>query len=188
MKVVLDACVLYPHGLRDILLGVAAEGQYEPLWSARILEEWARATRKLGLGAELEVRGAIALINSTFRCAMVRDASAIETRLHLPDANDVHVLATAIAGHADAILTFNAMDFPRHVLAAEGIQRRDPDGFLWELWSHDAGPVSRAVMRAKATAEAATGSEKTLRSFLRKAGLPRLGKAMEMKTTDPGKT
>jgi predicted nucleic acid-binding protein len=178
VKVVLDACVLYPHALREILLGVAREGQYEPLWSPRILEEWARATRKLGPGAEVEARGAITLIKDTFPRAMVRDASGSEARLHLPDANDVHVLATAIAGHADAVLTFNAMDFPRHVLAAEGIARRDPDGFLWELWSHDNGPVTRAVTRAKKLAEAATGAEKPLRGFLKKAGLPRLGKAM----------
>jgi predicted nucleic acid-binding protein len=179
VKVVLDACVLYPNALRRILLGVAQEGVFEPLWSDRILEEWARATRKLGPAAEVEARAAIAMIKQDFPRAMVRDASAAEARLHLPDANDVHVFATAIVGGADAILTFNAMDFPRHVLAAEGITRRDPDGFLWELWSHDAGPVSRAVMRAKGMAEAATeGPEKTLRGFLKRAGLPRLGKAM----------
>jgi hypothetical protein len=37
----------------------------------------------------------------------------------------------------DAIVTWNAADFPRGVLAAEGIARRDPDGLLWELWSHE---------------------------------------------------
>ncbi|MBL3553988.1 PIN domain-containing protein, partial [Rhodovulum sulfidophilum] len=43
MKVLLDACVLYPTVLREILLGVARRGGFTPLWSARILEEWARA-------------------------------------------------------------------------------------------------------------------------------------------------
>jgi len=47
MRVVLDACVLYPPVLREILLGAASAGLYDPLWSERILEEWARATRKL---------------------------------------------------------------------------------------------------------------------------------------------
>ncbi|MEY3307771.1 MAG: hypothetical protein RLZZ413_1809, partial [Pseudomonadota bacterium] len=50
MKIVLDACVLYPTVLREILIGVARAGLYTPLWSDRILEEWARATRKLGVG------------------------------------------------------------------------------------------------------------------------------------------
>lgn len=179
MKVVLDACVLYPHALRSILLGVAAEGQFEPLWSERILEEWARATRKLGPAAEIEARAMIAVVKQAFPRAMVRDTNAIEARLMLPDPNDVHVLATAIAGHADAILTFNAKDFPRHALAAEGILRRDPDGFLWEMWSHQAAPVVRAVVNAKQLAERATGVEKSRRRFLKNAGLPRLAKAMD---------
>jgi predicted nucleic acid-binding protein len=188
VKVVLDACVLYPHALRNILLNVAEADAFAPLWSERILEEWARATRKLGPGAEVEARGAIARIIQAFPRAMVRDARAVEARLLLPDPDDVHVLATAIAGHADSILTFNAMDFPRHVLAAEGIARRDPDGFLWELWSHHAAVVTSAVLQAKAAAEAATGTEKTLRGFLKGAGLPRLGKAMEMAVRGSGET
>jgi predicted nucleic acid-binding protein len=179
VRVVLDACVLFPHALRDILIGVAADGQFEPLWSDRILEEWARATRKLGQAAEAEARTAMALIKDAFPRATVREARAIEARLHLPDPDDLHVLATAIAGHADAILTFNAVDFPRHVLAAEGIARRDPDGFLWQLWSDDPGPVTRAVMRAKGASERASGTERTVRAFLKRAGLPRLGRMME---------
>ena len=39
MKAVLDACVLFPTVLREILSGVAAKGLYEPLWSDRILRE-----------------------------------------------------------------------------------------------------------------------------------------------------
>ena len=63
----------------------------------------------------------------------------------LPDANDAHVLAVAISAGADAILTFNAADFPRHLLAEEHLDRRDPDGFLWELWSHHPAKVSAVV-------------------------------------------
>ena len=48
MKAVLDACVLFPTVLREILLGVAARGLYQPVWSDRILREWTRATAKLG--------------------------------------------------------------------------------------------------------------------------------------------
>ena len=31
-KILLDACVLYPTVLREILIGVAARGLYRPLW------------------------------------------------------------------------------------------------------------------------------------------------------------
>jgi hypothetical protein len=109
----------------------------------------------------------------------VREQPNIEARLALPDPNDVHVLAVAIAGHADAIVTFNAVDFPRHVLADEGIERRDPDGFLWELWSRHPGEVRAVVDAVHAKAEAMAGKPLPLRAFLKKAQLWRLGKALE---------
>lgn len=173
MKLFLDTCVIYPDALRDILLGVAARGGYEPLWSARVLDEWARAARKKG--AEAEVRLIAAAMQAQFPRAMVTGWDSVATRLVLPDPDDVHVLAAAVVGHADAIVTFNASDFPRHVLAAEGLARRDPDGLLWELWSHDAGPVVAAVEQAMARAVAVPVLP---RAFLKRAGLPRLGKAM----------
>jgi predicted nucleic acid-binding protein len=179
VKLVLDACVLYPTVLREILCGVAAAGLYEPVWSERILEEWARAVVKLGPGAEVIARGEIALMTAAFPRAMVRAQPDIEARLLLPDPNDRHVLAVAIAGHADAILTFNAVDFPRHVLADEGLQRRDPDGFLWEQWSHHPETVRAAVTEVHAKAERISGRSLPLRALLKRAQLPRLGRALQ---------
>jgi predicted nucleic acid-binding protein len=174
VKLFLDTCVIYPDALRDILLGVAARGAYDPLWSARVLEEWARAARKKG--AEDQARLIALAMQAQFPRAMVKGWEAAATRLILPDPDDVHVLAAAIVGHADAIVTFNAADFPRQVLAAEGLERRDPDGLLWELWSHDPGPVAEALSQAMARAP---GEPQSMRAFLKRAGLPRLGKAMD---------
>jgi predicted nucleic acid-binding protein len=178
MKVVLDACVLYPTVLREVLLAVAQTGLYTPLWSDRILEEWARATRKLGPAAEAQARGEIALARAAFPRATVPASPATEARLVLPDANDTHVLATAIAAGADAILTFNAADFPRHILAEEHIARRDPDGFLWELWSHHPDTVAAAIAPVRAEAERLSGQPQPLRKLLKRAQLPRLAKAL----------
>ena len=178
MRAVLDACVLYPTVLREILLGVAAKGLYTPLWSDRILEEWARATNKLGPGAEVQARAEIALLRAAFPDACLPEVEAIERRLILPDPDDVHVLAVAIHGHADCIVTFNAGDFPRHVLAEEGIARRDPDGFLWQLWSHHPGDVAAVVGQVHATAERISGGPLTLKGLMKRARLGRLGKAL----------
>lgn len=178
MRAVLDACVLYPTVLREILIGVAQAGLYRPLWSERILEEWARATRKLGAVEEAFARGEIAALQAAFPAAMVAPRPGLEARLHLPDKNDIHVLACAIAGSADAIITLNASDFPRGTLAAEGLARRDPDGFLWELWSGDPNPVARVLETVRAEAERLSGQPQPLRALLKRARLPRLGKAL----------
>lgn len=179
MKAVLDACVLYPTVLREILIGIAQAGLYTPLWSDRILEEWARATRKIGPVAEGIARSDVALLKAAFPKASIAPQPGLEARLQLPDENDIHVLAVAIAGSADAIITFNARDFPRHILAEEGLARRDPDGFLWELWSHNPDAVGAVIATVHATAERLSGQPQPLRPFLKRAGLPRLAKAIQ---------
>ncbi len=40
--VILDACVLYPAPVRDLLLSLADEELYCPGWSHEIQEEWIR--------------------------------------------------------------------------------------------------------------------------------------------------
>lgn len=179
MRAVLDACVLYPPVLRDLLLGCAEAGLYEPKWSERILEEWARATVKLGPGAEAQARGVAVLMREVFPRAMVAAAPGVEARLVLPDPNDTHVLAVAVASGADAIVTFNAQDFPRHVLAGEGVERRDPDGFLWELWSGAPEQAGAVIARVHARAEAMAGGSVSLKALLKRASLPRLAKAVK---------
>lgn len=174
MRAVLDACVLYPPVLREILLGVA--DLYTPLWSERILEEWVRATQKLGQMAETRVEAA--LLAAQFPKSMLRASPHIEARLVLPDANDLHVLAVAITGSADCIVTFNARDFPRHILAAEGVERRDPDGFLWEMFSHHPDLVGAAIDAVHAKSEAMAGQPVSLRALLKRAQCPRLAKAV----------
>ncbi|MEX5726710.1 putative nucleic acid-binding protein [Rhodovulum iodosum] len=178
MKLLLDACVIYPTVLREILLGVAARGLYTPLWSARILEEWARAARKIGPTGEVQARAEIALVRAAWPIAEVAPREGLEARLWLPDADDTHVLAAAIAGGADAIVTFNARDFPRHLLEQEGVRRFAPDEVLMELWLAAPQPVEEAVRAVHAEARRLSGEELALRALLKRARLPRLGKAL----------
>lgn len=178
MKAVLDACVLYPTVLRQILQGAAEVGLYQPVFSDRILREWVLATAKLGPGAPAIAEGEAALLRAAFPRAVVREHPEIEARLHLPDPNDLHVLATAIASGADAIVTFNVQDFPGHALAAEGITRRDPDGFLWELQSRNPETMARIIEAVRAKAEAISGQPQPLKPLLKRARLNRLGKAL----------
>jgi hypothetical protein len=176
MRAVLDACVLFPPVLRGLLLGADRAGLYEARWSDRILEEWLRATRKLN--AEAGARIEAALITAAHPRARIVAAPQIEARLLLPDENDRHVLAVAIAGSADAIITLNGRDFPRGILAGEGLARRDPDGFLWELHSHHPEVMRKVVAEVHTRAEAMAGAVVSLKALLKRAGCPRLAKAM----------
>ena len=177
-KAVLDACVLYPTVLREILQGAAAAGLYQPVWSERILREWVLATAKLGPEAPGIAAAEAAALQAAFPRALERAHPEIEARLLLPDPNDLHVLATAIAAGAEAIVTFNAQDFPGHVLAAEGLARRDPDGFLWELQSRDPDTMAGIIETVRAKAEAISGRPVALKALLKRARLYRLGKAL----------
>ena len=179
MKALLDACVLYPTVLREILIGAAQAGLYAPLWSDRILEEWARATVKLGPGAETVARGEIAALRTAFPGATVAPKARLEARLHLPDPADTHVLAAAIAGGAEVIVTFNAQDFPRQVLTEEGLRRMDPDEFLRALHARAPEAVATVVEQVRATAERLSGEPQPVRALLKRARLPRLGKLLE---------
>lgn len=178
MKAVLDACVLYPTILREILQGAAAAGLYQPVFSDRILREWVLATAKLGPTAPVIADGEAAVLRAAFPRALTRAHPEIEARLLLPDPDDRHVLATAIASGADAIVTFNAQDFPGHVLSAEGISRRDPDGFLWELQSRFPEDMAEIVETVRSRAEAISGQPQPLKPLLKRARLFRLAKAI----------
>lgn len=179
MKAVLDACVLFPTVLREVLLGVAAKGLYQPIWSDRILTEWVRATAKLGPEAAVEAEAQATLARVAFPAALQRAQPNIEARLYLPDPNDVHVLAVAVSAHADAIITFNAQDFPRPVLADEGITRLDPDQFLCQIHDRHAAEVTAVVRTVHATAERMLGQTIPLKSLMKRAQLRRLCKRIE---------
>ncbi|MGB8815322.1 MAG: PIN domain-containing protein, partial [Paracoccaceae bacterium] len=63
-------------------------------------------------------------------------------------------------------------------LTAEGVTRREPDGFLWELWSFHPQAVALAVESVRAEAERLSGTPQPTRSLLKRAKLPRLAKAL----------
>ncbi|WP_439560160.1 RSP_2648 family PIN domain-containing protein [Roseinatronobacter sp.] len=178
MRAVLDACVLYPTVLREILVGVAARGGYAPLWSARILAEWQHAAARLGPAGATIAAGEIAQLRSLWPMAEIPADPDLEARLDLPDAADKHVLATAVTTNADCIITLNLRDFPARALHVHGVVAQSPDTFLMELWLDRPAIVEQAVHAARTATEAASGRAQPLRPLLKRARLPRLGKAL----------
>lgn len=178
MKLLLDTCVIYPTVMREMLLGAAKAGFFTPLWSARILEEWSRAARKLGPDGEAQARGEVALVRASWPKAEVAPAAGLEARLWLPDTADIHVLAAAIAGHADGIVTVNNKDFPRHTLAEEGLIRHTPDELLYGFWLDQPATMEAVGAQVLAAANSLSQDAWDIRRLLKKARLPRLAKAL----------
>ncbi len=166
MKLLIDACVLYPTVMRKVVLGVAKRGAFTPLWSLRILEEWARAAARHGAVQGMQARGEIALLRSAWPNAIVEAQPGLEARLWLPDPADIHVLAAAIAGSADTIMTLNAKDFPRGTLAEEGVSRIDPDGYLHQLWVDQPDLVADAAQEVLQNARALSDNDWDMRPLL----------------------
>lgn len=128
---VLDACVLYPAPLRDILMALGAEGVYRARWTAEIQDEWIRnlIEKRPDLSKEKLLHTA-SLMNAAIEDAIVLDYEYLIPTLELPDINDRHVLAAAIVGHADAIVTFNLKDFPDEAVSRHAVEILHPDDFL----------------------------------------------------------
>lgn len=163
----LDACVLFPPFLRGFLLTLADSGLYQPLWSERVLAEWARAAARHGE----QVEDRIAAMTARWPGAMCPVGAV--AGLDLPDPADIHVLAAALAGGAGLIVTANLRDFPRRALAAVGLRAQSPDDFVMDLWLAHPAPVEQAVSLCWPGL-----AGKPLRTALKRAGLWRLGRAL----------
>ena len=178
MKVLIDANVLFPTLLRDLVLSYAGTGAFDPLWSARILEEWRRAAARKS-ERDGEIAGVeIASIQALFPKASVQASEETQARLSLPDADDIHVLAAAIDGGAQELLTLNTKDFPTRALGAEGILRRDPDGFLLEAYHANEAAMRTLVDSVLARADSHGIDVSNKRAVLKRARVPRLAKAL----------
>lgn len=178
MRVFLDACVLFPSVLREILTGVAARGGFQPLWSERVLTEWLMATARLGPEASAHAQSEILRLKRAFPDALCPPAPQIEALLDLPDTADRHVLASAAAAGAEVLTTLNLRDFPRYALFAQNMTAQSPDAFLMALWIDQPALIEQAVAGVQARTELISGRPQPVRALLKRASLPRLGKAL----------
>lgn len=127
---VLDACVLFSRLQRDVLLSLAHADLYTARWSEDIEHEWRRALAQKYPDAAHKMNGLIEQMRLTVPDCLVVGYRKLVPSLSLPDENDRHVLAAAICGNADSIVTHNIKDFPEHVLNDFDIELQTPDQFV----------------------------------------------------------
>ena len=148
---VLDANVLYSAPLRDLLIRLAIDGQYQARWTGRILDECFD-----NLLANRPDLNAVALARTRDLLGRAVRAAAVtgyEHRAHeltLPDPDDVHVLAAALHADATVIVTANLADFPDAILSPLGIEAIGPDRFVARLVAQDWEGVMDIIERQAA--------------------------------------
>ncbi len=174
----LDACVLVPVALADTLLRLAEADLYRPLWSERILDEMVAAIE--GIHPELADGPALrraATMDHAFGDASVRGWEPLVQGIALPDEDDRHVVAAAVRGQADLIVTADLDDFPTSSLEPLGLEAQSPDDFLLNQLDLDPDVVIRTLHeQAEATRRPAITFD-ALVDHLARCGVPQFAEA-----------
>jgi hypothetical protein len=172
--VALDACALVPIVLADTLLRIAERGLYRPLWSERILAEAKGAIFVIHPGIDsVTVARRFEDMDGSFDDAMVTGWDDLEETISLPDPDDRHVVALAIRGGAQTIVTSNLADFPPGALAAFDLEAVHPDDFLLDQLDLSPVIVQDVVREQAAHAKAPPLTVQDLILRLDRAGVPK---------------
>ena len=170
----LDACVLNPLAMTDALLSLATAGFFAAKWTTRIEGEWIRSLER----SRPDLVGKLTIRRDSMRDAIpdwevLESAWApLESGINLPDPDDRHVLAAAIAGHADCVVTSNLKHFPPQVLADYGLEAIDPDTFIINQWDLDPVAAIAAFKRMRARRKNPLASPEDFADALEIGGLP----------------
>ena len=122
-RCVLDASVLYQELIRNLLLWVAAEGGLDPFWTERILDETRRNLIGDGVLEPEQWERLRAAMLSAFPDAMLDQPTADAIEHEMPnDEKDRHVLAAAVAGNVELVITNNLRHFEAADLEEVGKQ------------------------------------------------------------------
>ena len=169
---ILDANVLYPQLLRDTLLSLAVADLYHARWSQAIHDEWTRNLVKDRPELTARLPAVVELINASVPDCLVTNYEKLVTSIELPDPDNRHVVAAAIVGHADAIVTFNTKDFPAAVLQPYGIEVQHPDEFLMNQLQLQKIPALSAIKNMRARWTNPARSAQDLITAFEMRGLP----------------
>ena len=141
-----DANVLYPAELRNLLMHLALIGLFRAKWSADVHEEWiSNLLKKRPDLTRDKLERTRMLMDMHVVDALVTGYEDLIPGLHLPDPDDRHVLAAAIRGRADVIVTMNLRDFPSDTVGSLGIEVQHPDEFVLHLLDLAPGAVVAAA-------------------------------------------
>ena len=111
-------------------------------------------------------------MREAFDDALVSGWEELEGGLSLPDQDDRHVLAAAIRGGAQAIITANAKDFPADALAPLGLEAVHPDDFLLDQLDLSPPTILQVIREQAAHTRRPPLTPRDLATLLGRAGVP----------------
>ena len=148
----LDASVLYPALLRNILMRLALHDLFRAYWSARVHDEWITALLRNRPDLDRErLANTRRLMDTHIQDALVEGFEHRIDALTLPDSDDRHVLAAAIHCGAGVIVTTNLRDFPTPLLEPHGVTAVHPDAFIVGLLVQGHGAALAAMRQLRSS-------------------------------------
>lgn len=170
---VLDANVLYPIALCDLLITTLESGLYRAHWSTSILQEVERAyVRNFPDASPQSIQRRIQFMNEAEPGALVEPPhKLIEAMTNNP--KDRHVLATAVAAGAEVLVTFNLDDFPEAACEPYGIEPQHPDEFVEHLVDLDPAAISHSLVKMAGRRRNPPATPEDIRIYLAEKYLPK---------------
>jgi predicted nucleic acid-binding protein len=139
-----DTNVLYGALLNDFILELADRSLFRPLWSKDVLFELAKNLVKHGEDPVL-VEKRVGTMERYFADAMVTGYDGLVPTM-TNDEKDRHVLAAAVRGGAEVLVTFNTRDFPQDSVEPFDLEVVHPDDFLLDQLDLYHAPTLRALV------------------------------------------
>lgn len=147
LRVFLDANILHRAAIRDFILRVAEAGAIDVRWSSSVLDETRRSLENRGYEPH-KVDRLIRALRTAFPDAEVEDFEHLIPEMDCSDPDDRHVLAAAIAGEADILVSDNSGDFPAGTSGLHALALMTGDGAAAFLVRLDPGRAAR-IARAQ---------------------------------------
>lgn len=172
--VILDANVLFPFRVRDVLLTFADEGLFRARFTEEIIDEWTRSLIELRPELSESVHSQVEKMRLTFDECFVTGHLPLVEGLNMPDPNDRHVLAAAIRCSAQVIVSENKRDFPDELLDEYDIEVLGADDMLVTTYELFPANAARALSKVRMRYRKPPMNKSEFLLDLTKSGLPRL--------------
>lgn len=143
-----DANVFFGVRLRSLVMEVAKSGLFRARWTEQVHDEWIGAVvrRRADLTPD-QLRPIATAMDRAIPDTLVTGYDDLIAGLTLPDPDDRHILAAAIIGRADVIVTFNERDFPADYIQKFGIHTKHPDHFFRDVDGIEPGIIVESAVR-----------------------------------------